>query len=210
MEISAEAAAGAVRQKLDLTLGPAGLWAFSTVVEDIALRKSDYEALDSSLARKVVARRFPEGMTVRKTESRVTRVGETGGGHGQCQRTIFVEILEKLKSVAHLLEDRDRVRIAVHMAKRRDMARGRRARLGDSKFAPRSTPKPITSRMAGIARHALACVPLALREMQASPFGECLLDVRVHDERSGCDSVWFSSGFRGAGEFVFVATFWNI
>ena len=80
MEISAEAAAGAVRQKFDLTLGPADLWAFSTVVEDIALRKSDYEALDSSLARKVVARRFPEGMAVRKTESRVTRAGKRAAG----------------------------------------------------------------------------------------------------------------------------------
>ena len=44
---------GAIRQKLNLTLGPAELWAFSTTAEDGALRERLYGTLGPRLARKV-------------------------------------------------------------------------------------------------------------------------------------------------------------
>lgn len=47
-------------------------------------------------------------------------------------------------------------------------------------------------------------------EILARPIGYNLLDDRIGDGRNGHVSGLFPSGFCGAREFVFVATFWNI
>ena len=71
---------GAVRQKLNLTLGPAELWTFSMTAEDMALRERLYETLGPSLARKVLTRRFPGGTARPDIENRLARIEEKGGG----------------------------------------------------------------------------------------------------------------------------------
>ena len=57
--------------------GPAELWAFSTTVEDVALRERLYGTLGPRLARKVLARRFPGGTARPDIESRIARIEET-------------------------------------------------------------------------------------------------------------------------------------
>ena len=98
---------GAVRQKLNLTLGPGELWAFSTTAEDVALRQRFYGTIGPRLARKDLARRFPGGTARPETESRTVRIDETGGGAGSGWRDALGEFVEELTSAAYLLEDRD-------------------------------------------------------------------------------------------------------
>ena len=98
---------GAVRQKLNLTLGPAELWAFSTTAEYVALRGRLHATLGPRLARKVLAGCFPAGTARTEIESRIARIEETGGGAGSMRRDVLGELVEKLTSAAYLLKDRD-------------------------------------------------------------------------------------------------------
>ena len=50
----------------------------------------------------------------------------------------------------------------------------------------------------------------AMNEIRACPIGLASIDVRVDDWRSCRVSVWFTSGFRRKGEFVFGVTGRNI
>ena len=99
---------GAVRQKLNLTLGPAEIWAFSTTAEDVALRTRLYEALGPRLTRTVLARRFPGGSAKSEIENRIARLEEVGrkvdsNGRGD----VIGDLVEELKKQAYLLEEAD-------------------------------------------------------------------------------------------------------
>ena len=79
---------GAVRQKLNLTLGSAELWAFSMTAEDVALRERLYARLGPRLARMFLARRFPGGTARTEFESRITRFKDTDCGPGSGKRGV--------------------------------------------------------------------------------------------------------------------------
>lgn len=98
---------GAVRQKLDLTLDPAGLLAISTTAEDVTLQKRHYGTFGSLLARKVLARHFPEGTAKPDIESWTARIEETGGRHGSGRRDVLGKRVEELISAAYPLKNRD-------------------------------------------------------------------------------------------------------
>ncbi len=102
---------GAVRQKLNLTLGPAEIWAFSTTAEDVSLRDALYEILGPGLARKVLARRFPGGSAKAEIERRMARMEEAGGAPGSGRRGDVVgDLVGELKSAAYLLDGEGAIR----------------------------------------------------------------------------------------------------
>jgi intracellular multiplication protein IcmB len=97
---------GAVRQKLNLTLGPAEIWAFSTTAEDVALRGRLYESLGPRMTRQVLARRFPGGSAKSEIESRVARMEEAGSQLSSEQRgDVIGDLVEELKKAAYLIEE---------------------------------------------------------------------------------------------------------
>jgi len=59
---------GFVVQMLTNTVGPIELWAFSTTLEDVALRTRLYQRLGTYAARKILAERFPLGTAVETIE----------------------------------------------------------------------------------------------------------------------------------------------
>lgn len=69
---------GEIRQELNLTLGPAEIWAFSTTTEDVALRRILYESVGPRIARKLLSRRFPSGSAKSEIEARIARQEERG------------------------------------------------------------------------------------------------------------------------------------
>lgn len=52
---------GTALQLFTNTVGPVELWAFSTTVEDVAIRRRLYDMMPSSLARRKLAKRYPGG-----------------------------------------------------------------------------------------------------------------------------------------------------
>ena len=97
---------GAVRQKLNLTLGPAEIWAFSTTAEDVALRGRLYESIGPRLTRQVLARRFPGGSAKSEIENRISRMEEAGSDLSTEQRGDVVgDLVEELKRAAYLIND---------------------------------------------------------------------------------------------------------
>lgn len=97
---------GTARQKLNLTLGPAELWAFSTTAEDVALRSLLYEAIGPRLTRQVLARRFPGGSAKSEIEAQVARMEESGQRIDKEGRVdIIGNLVEDLKKQAYLLQD---------------------------------------------------------------------------------------------------------
>lgn len=97
---------GAVRQKLNLTLGPAEIWAFSTTAEDVVLRSRLYEILGPRLTRKVLARRFPGGSAKSELESRIARMEESGNQMTNEKRgDVLGSLVDELKSAAYLIEE---------------------------------------------------------------------------------------------------------
>lgn len=97
---------GTVRQKLNLTLGPAEIWAFSTTAEDVSLRTRLYEVLGPNLTRKILARRFPGGSAKSEIENRIARMEEVGSQLSSEQRgDVIGSLVEELKSAAYLLDD---------------------------------------------------------------------------------------------------------
>ena len=95
-----------VRQKLNLLLGPAEIWAFSTTAEDVVLRGRLYEILGPRLTRRILARRFPGGSAKSEIESKVARREEIGGSISSEQRgDVIGELVEELKAAAYLLDD---------------------------------------------------------------------------------------------------------
>jgi intracellular multiplication protein IcmB len=99
---------GSVRQKLNLTLGPAEIWAFSTTAEDVALRTRLYESIGPRMTRKVLARRFPSGSAKSEIESRIAQLEEAGETFNKDSRIdVIGDFVEELKRQAYLLEDND-------------------------------------------------------------------------------------------------------
>ena len=97
---------GSVRQKLNLTLGPAEIWAFSTTAEDVALRGRLYESIGPRLTRQVLARRFPGGSAKSEIENRISRMEEAGSDPSTEQRGDVVgDLVEELKRAAYLIND---------------------------------------------------------------------------------------------------------
>ncbi len=66
-------------QLLTLTLGPIELWAFSTTVEDAAVRNRLYRHLGPAEARRFLASLFPHGTVAKEVEHRLNFLKEEGG-----------------------------------------------------------------------------------------------------------------------------------
>jgi intracellular multiplication protein IcmB len=99
---------GSVRQKLNLTLGPAEIWAFSTTAEDVALRTRLYETLGPRLTRRILARRFPGGSAKSDIESRISRMEEMGSQLSTEERgDVIGDLIEELKRAAYLMDETD-------------------------------------------------------------------------------------------------------
>ena len=97
---------GQVRQKLNLTLGPAEIWAFSTTAEDVVLRGRLYEVIGPTLTRRVLARRFPGGSAKSEIEARIARMEEAGSQlSNEQRRDVIGDLVEELKAAAYLVED---------------------------------------------------------------------------------------------------------
>lgn len=100
---------GAVRQELVLTLGPVELWAFSTTAEDVALRTRLYDKLGPSLARRVLAARYPGGSVQNEIETRIARMEERGERYDQDEAASnMIDVLaEELIQQAYLIQSND-------------------------------------------------------------------------------------------------------
>lgn len=59
---------GQIVQMLTNTVGPIELWAFSTTLEDVALRNALYKKIGSYNARKILATEFPSGSAIKYIE----------------------------------------------------------------------------------------------------------------------------------------------
>jgi intracellular multiplication protein IcmB len=62
------------------TLGPIELWAFSTTIEDVALRTRLYKKLGATEARRRLAKRFPGGSAQTEIHRRIVELSESGQG----------------------------------------------------------------------------------------------------------------------------------
>jgi intracellular multiplication protein IcmB len=63
------------------TLGPMELWAFSTTMEDVALRSRLYAKLGPVEARRRLAKRFPGGTAKNEIHRRIVELAEKGGSN---------------------------------------------------------------------------------------------------------------------------------
>ena len=70
---------GVSAQLLTLTLGPIELWAFSTTVEDAAVRNRLYLQLGPAEARRFLASLFPSGTVTKEIAQRMNKLKEQGG-----------------------------------------------------------------------------------------------------------------------------------
>ncbi len=70
---------GTNTQLLTLTLGPVELWAFSTTVEDVALRNRLYKRLGPAEARRVLAVILPNGTVTHVVEKRLQAIKQEEG-----------------------------------------------------------------------------------------------------------------------------------
>ena len=66
---------GKIVQMLTNTVGPIELWAFSTTLEDVALRNELYKRIGSFNARKVLANEFPSGTAIKQIEKLKVELG---------------------------------------------------------------------------------------------------------------------------------------
>jgi intracellular multiplication protein IcmB len=97
---------GEIRQELNLTLGPAEIWAFSTTSEDVALRSRLYELIGPKMARKILSTRFPAGTAKPDIEARVARFEERGERLDDDAREDLIEnFAQELAQQAVLLKD---------------------------------------------------------------------------------------------------------
>lgn len=87
---------GVNTQLLTATIGPIELWAFSTTAEDVKLRNILYRRLAPSLARKLLAKLFPQGTATKLLEERLQRVKESAS---------FIGDVDSMSLVDELAED---------------------------------------------------------------------------------------------------------
>lgn len=81
---------GQIVQLLTNTVGPIELWAFSTTLEDVALRNGLYKRIGSYNARKILATEFPSGSAIKHIEK--LRV-ELGSANSDSVLNIIIENL---------------------------------------------------------------------------------------------------------------------
>ena len=68
---------GKIVQMLTNTVGPIELWAFSTTLEDVALRNELYKKIGSYNARKILASEFPSGSAIKQIEKLKVELGSS-------------------------------------------------------------------------------------------------------------------------------------
>lgn len=84
---------GVNTQLLTATIGPIELWAFSTTAEDVKLRNILYRRLAPAVARKLLARLFPQGSATKLLEERLQRVKESASFIGDVNTVSLVDEL---------------------------------------------------------------------------------------------------------------------
>ena len=82
-------------QLLTLTLGPIELWAFSTTVEDAAVRNRLYRHLGPAEARRFLASLFPNGTVAKEIQQRLNLLKEEGG---LIKSEVEMSVIEQLVS----------------------------------------------------------------------------------------------------------------
>ncbi len=87
---------GRYEQHLINTLGPIELWAFSTSVEDVAVRNRLYTRLGASQARKLLAANFPGGSARSEIRRRVTMLSDKGESDKVSVGAVIDMIVEEL------------------------------------------------------------------------------------------------------------------
>jgi intracellular multiplication protein IcmB len=94
---------GVSAQLLTLTLGPIELWAFSTTVEDAAVRNRLYSHLGPAEARRFLASLFPSGTVAKLIEKRMNDLKESGQLIAEEDNLSVIEQLvsEILRTYAH-------------------------------------------------------------------------------------------------------------
>lgn len=90
-------------QLLTLTLGPIELWAFSTTVEDAAVRNRLYHHLGPAEARRFLAALFPHGTVAKEVEHRLNFLKEEGGLiKDEAQESVIEQlVIEILQTYSH-------------------------------------------------------------------------------------------------------------
>lgn len=81
---------GKIVQMLTNTVGPIELWAFSTTLEDVALRNELYKRIGSFNARKILASEFPSGSAIKYIEKLKVELGASSNN------SVFNIMVERL------------------------------------------------------------------------------------------------------------------
>lgn len=81
---------GTIVQMLTNTVGPIELWAFSTTLEDVALRNELYKRIGSFNARKILASEFPAGSAIKQIEKLKVELGTSSND------SVFNVMVERL------------------------------------------------------------------------------------------------------------------
>lgn len=84
---------GTALQLFTNTVGPIELWAFSTTVEDVAIRRRLYDIMPSSLARRKLARAYPGGSAKEDVDRRKALLREDADG------SVIDEIVREVAAV---------------------------------------------------------------------------------------------------------------
>ncbi|MEZ0260247.1 MAG: type IV secretion protein IcmB [Alphaproteobacteria bacterium] len=87
---------GKYEQHLINTLGPLELWAFSTTVEDVAIRNRLYTRLGASTARRLLGANFPGGSARNELKRRVAELSERGKAEEANVGAVTEKICEEL------------------------------------------------------------------------------------------------------------------
>lgn len=74
------------------TLGPMEIWAFSTTMEDVAIRKRLYARLGPQEARRRLARRFPNGSAKKEVDRRQMELAERGSTSREAAQGVIEQI----------------------------------------------------------------------------------------------------------------------
>ncbi|MDD3030219.1 MAG: type IV secretion protein IcmB [Alphaproteobacteria bacterium] len=87
---------GRYEQHLVNTLGPIELWALSTSVEDVMLRSQLYTALGAPMARRLLAKKFPNGSARQEVRRRVVLHTERGEVEASATSLVITEMAQEL------------------------------------------------------------------------------------------------------------------
>ena len=96
---------GRYEQHLINTLGPIELWAFSTSVEDVAIRNRVYSRLGAAAARRMLAANFPNGSAGPEIRRRISLLSDAGGNEQVSVGVVIDQIVEELVNSAKVRID---------------------------------------------------------------------------------------------------------